>query len=116
MSEIVKLTTENFKSEALENQELPVLVDFYTDECAPCEGLAIILDEIKGDYEGKLKFTNMFVSLEEVMQEVDNKVITEYEVTAFPTVIIFREGKEVKRIIGGRYEGELREELDSVLQ
>lgn len=115
MADITALTIDNFENEVLKNQDLPVLVDFYTDECAPCEGIAIILNEIKDDYEGKLKFTNMFVSLEEVMQEVENKVMTEYEVIAFPTVIIFRNGKEVKRIIGGRFESELREELDAVL-
>ena len=115
MSEITPLTTKNFESEVLKNQERPVLVDFYTDECAPCEGLAIILDEIKDDYEDKLKFTKMFVSLEEIMQEVENKVTTEYDVIGFPTVIIFKDGKEVKRIIGGRYEGELREEIDAIL-
>lgn len=115
MADITVLTTDSFESEVLKNQELPVLVDFYTDECAPCEGLAIILDEIKDDYEDKLKFTNMFVSLEEVMQEVENKITTGYEVTGFPTVIIFKDGQEVKRIIGGRFETELREELDAVL-
>lgn len=103
MPKITPLTTVNFESEVLKNQALLVLVDFYTDECAPCEGLAIILAETKEDYNDTLKFKSMFVSTEE------------YDVSAFPTAVLFKGGNEIKRIIGGRFESELREELGYIL-
>ncbi len=71
----------------------PVLVDFYSDTCPPCVALAPILAEVASDYKDRA--TVIKVNVRDLPQ-----AFQQYRVTATPTVLFFKNGKEVKRILG----------------
>ena len=86
-----KFTTADFEKEVLE-ADIPVLVDFYADWCGPCKMMAPVIEEIAGEADdvkvGKLNIDN------------EMEIAQKYGVMSIPTLIVFRDGKEVKRDLG----------------
>ncbi|TET62886.1 MAG: thioredoxin [Candidatus Stahlbacteria bacterium] len=89
---VKELTDTNFPQE-VEKSEIPYIVDFWAIWCAPCSMVAPILEEIAKEYDGKVKVGKV---------NVDNEIKTanEYGIQNIPTIMIFKQGKEVERIIG----------------
>ncbi|PIU02295.1 thioredoxin [Candidatus Shapirobacteria bacterium CG09_land_8_20_14_0_10_49_15] len=102
------LTEQNFQTEVLKSDK-PVLVDFFAVWCGPCQLLAPILDQLAKDYEGKIKVGKLDV-------EPNQALAQKYGVLGVPTVILFKNGQEVKRMVGVQDKSGLIEELglDSV--
>lgn len=71
-----------------------VLVDFYADWCGPCKMMAPVVDKIGESYAGKAKVIKV---------NVDNSsdVAARFGIMSIPTFILFKNGKEVKKVIGG---------------
>lgn len=113
MSTINSVTINEFQKEVLES-ELPVIVDFWTDNCGPCEAMAPLLEEFSQKLEGKLKIVKFHVPIEEVIDE-SNEVVKKYEVMGFPTFLIFKNGELVKSEIGGMEEEYFQNFIDSAL-
>jgi len=86
------LTDTNFEKEVLKS-DLPVLVDFWASWCGPCMMAAPVLEELSKKYEGKIKFGKVNV-------DENQRLAEKYGILSIPTVIVFREGKEVERQIG----------------
>jgi len=99
MSEI-NLTKQNFKEEVIDSKET-VLVDFFATWCGPCMMLAPILKEIAEQYEGKVKVGKVNV-------DEQNELAEEYQISSIPTIILFKQGKAVNKVIGFRTKEELR--------
>ena len=95
----LKLSLENFKEEVL-NSEKPVLVDFYADWCGPCNAMAPVIEELAKELEGKAKVGKVNV-------DENSDIAVEYNVMSIPTLIIFKNGKEEKRLVGLRDKEEL---------
>ncbi len=95
----LKLSSENFKEEVL-NSEKPVLVDFYADWCGPCNAMAPVIEELAKELEGKAKVGKINV-------DENSDIAVEYNVMSIPTLIIFKNGKEEKRLVGLRDKEEL---------
>lgn len=87
---IVHLTDENFK-ETIANGV--TLVDFYATWCGPCRMIAPIVEQLAGMVQGKARIAKLDI---DQAQEATNSL----QITSVPTVILFKEGKEVKRIVG----------------
>ena len=95
----IKFESENFEKEVLKSEK-PVLVDFYADWCGPCNAMAPVIEELATELDGKAKVGKI---------NVDNNpdIAVEYNVMSIPTLIIFKNGKEEKRLVGLRDKEEL---------
>ncbi|MBU4265974.1 MAG: thioredoxin [Candidatus Altiarchaeales archaeon] len=82
-----------------------VLVDFWADWCNPCKFLEPELEDISQEYEGKILFAKMDV-------DEHTKVASEFGVMTIPTLILFKDGKEVERIRGVVPPKQIKEALD----
>ena len=108
MSEnVLKVTDGNFESEVAKSS-VPVLVDFWAEWCGPCRLMSPILDEVAPVYKGKLKIGKLNV---DENQDSPSK----FGVMNIPTMILFKSGKEVERIVGAMSKAELQKKLDRVL-
>ena len=99
----LKLNSENFEKEVLNSKEA-VLVDFYADWCGPCKMMAPVIGEIANELQGKAKVGKINV-------DENQDLAMEYNVMSIPTIIIFKEGKEIKRFVGVRDKNELLNEF-----
>ena len=95
----LKLSSENFKEEVL-NSEKPVLVDFYAEWCGPCNAMSPVIEELAKELEGKAKVGKINV-------DENSDIAVEYNVMSIPTLIVFKNGKEEKRLVGLRDKEEL---------
>jgi thioredoxin 1 len=107
MAESLKVDDKSFKDVVIE-AKMPVLVDFWAPWCAPCRSIAPVVDELAGEYAGRVSFAKVNVD--------DNpRVATEYGVRSIPTLLIFKDGKPLTQIVGLRPKAELKKQLDAVI-
>jgi len=107
MSDLVKFTDQNFKTEVLD-AAVPVLVDFSAVWCGPCKSLAPIVEEIAKEYAGRVKVGKLDI-------DEDRETPTRFDVMAVPTLIFFKGGKELAKITGLRPKAAIKEQLDTLL-
>ena len=92
MSDLLQLTDKNFTEKVLKS-DIPVLVDFWAEWCAPCRMIGPIVKELASEYDGKLRVAKLDVdSLGSIAQR--------YRILSIPTVIIFKNGEVASQIIG----------------
>ena len=95
----LKLNSENFEKEVL-NSDKPVLVDFYADWCGPCKMMAPVVEELASELVERAKVGKINV-------DENSDIAVEYNVMSIPTLIIFKNGKEEKRLVGVRDKEEI---------
>lgn len=101
------LTDANFK-EIIDTSDLPVLVDFWADWCGPCKMIAPELDKLADEMVGKVLVGKINVD--------ENRVTPgQFQVMSIPTMILFKNGKEVERAIGFRKKDELKTMIEKYL-
>lgn len=103
---IKHLTQATFSEEI--NGGIPVMVDFWASWCGPCRMLSPVIDSLSEEYEGK-------ISVGKVNVDEQGELAAQFGIVSIPTVIIFKDGKEAKRIIGVHDADDYRDEIDSVL-
>lgn len=89
---MLEITQENFKKEVLESDK-PVLIDFWAPWCMPCKIIAPAVEKLADELKDKVK-----VSKSNVDESPD--IATELSVMNIPTLVLFKDGKEVSRMIG----------------
>src|ERR1700729_4374718 len=104
---IVTLNQTNFPAEVLKSTA-PVLVDFWAEWCGPCKMIAPLLDELAGEYDGRIRIGK--VNIDE-----DQNLATEYGIRAIPTLLVFKGGQVVEQIVGMKSKRDLKASLDKAL-
>ncbi len=104
---ILTLTETNFSDEVLKSA-VPVLVDFWAEWCGPCKMIAPVLDELAGEYSGKLKIGK--VNIDEHQQVAIN-----YGIQSIPTLLFVKNGQVVEQVVGSRGKRDLKASIDRVL-
>lgn len=92
MIEIIELDDENF-DQKINSSALPLVVDFYSDACPPCKAMEPSFKKITEIYKGKAIFSKFNV-------DKNTMVPSSKKILGIPTIIIFKEGKEVERLMG----------------
>lgn len=88
------ITDSNFASE-VENSQIPVLLDFWATWCPPCKMIAPTIDVLAKELSGKVKIGKLDV-------DKNPRVASRFRVQSIPTLIIFKNGEEVDRIVGAQ--------------
>ena len=107
MSQLTYVTDVNFQQEVLQGNG-PILVDFYADWCGPCRAVAPVLEELSNEFSGKLKIVKLNV-------DENEQTSMKYGVQSIPTMILFKSGKEIERIIGALPKSRLSSKLEPYL-
>ncbi len=108
MSNPVTLSDSEFGTQVL-NAKNPVLVDFWATWCGPCKMIAPVLEEIAQELEGQLTVGKLDV-------DANQATAQEYGVLSIPTLILFKDGQPVDRIVGFKPKAALRAQIDRHLQ
>lgn len=104
---MLEITTQNFETEVLQS-ELPVLIDFWAPWCGPCRAIAPLIDELSGDYAGKLKVAKCNV-------DENPKTPSRYGIRAIPTLIIFKGGNVSEQITGAVAKSQISAAIDKAV-
>lgn len=107
MSDITEVTDANFEEEVL-NSEIPVLVDYWAEWCAPCKAIAPVLDAVAESYKEKLKVCKI---------NVDQNTATpaKYNIRGIPTLMIFKNGTIEVTKVGVLTKMQLAELIDDIV-
>ena len=107
MSHPTPITDDQFEAEVI-NSSTPVLVDFWAEWCGPCKAIAPTLEELAGDFDGRLKVVKVDV-------DENRQSATQYGIRSIPSLLIFKDGAEVDRIIGALPRQQLADKINGHL-
>lgn len=89
---IIQATSSNWESEVLKSEK-PVFVDFWAEWCGPCRMVGPVVEEIAKTYSDKIKVVKLNV-------DENQDIAMKYGIQSIPSLLIFKNGKEIKRTIG----------------
>ena len=104
---VAEFTDDNFEAEVINSSE-PVLVDFWAEWCQPCRLLAPTIDELAGEFSGRVKVGK--VNLDD-----SRDVSMKYGISAIPTVLIFKGGEVAKQFVGLTRKEDIVEAMDALV-
>lgn len=102
----VQVTNSNFES--LKNGELPLVVDFWATWCGPCRMIAPIIEELAKEYDGKIAVGKCDV------EEADD-VAAEFGIRNIPTILFFKDGKVVDKLVGAASKSKIEDKFKALL-
>ena len=103
----VTLTNDNFVNEVV-NSPIPVVVDFWAPWCGPCKALAPIMEQLAAEYDGKLKVGKLDI-------DENNELAIKFGVRSIPTMLFFKGGQPVDKIVGAVPKAQIIQRLGQIL-
>ena len=107
MGDIFEVSDESFESEII-NSDIPSLVDFWAEWCGPCKKIGPVVEELAGEYAGKIKVAKMDV-------DSNRQTPAKFGIRNIPTLILFKGGEVTQTIIGAQPKSSIEEELKKLL-
>jgi len=104
----VEVNGNNFQKEVLESS-IPVLVDLWAPWCMPCRMISPIVEELGNDNQGKLKVCKLNT-------DENQNIAARYGIQGIPTLLFFKDGQEVDRIVGVTPKPIIQKKLDAILK
>lgn len=104
---VLALTDANFRGTVLEADK-PVLVDFWAAWCGPCKMIAPVIEELASEYVGKALVGKLNV-------DENRQVASEYGIMSIPTIMVFKNGQMVDKVVGYKTKPDLAKLLDKYL-
>jgi thioredoxin 1 len=102
----IQFTDQNFEQEVLRSDK-PVLVDFWAAWCGPCQMMGPIVEELAEEVKDKYKVGKLNV-------DENRETAAKFGIMSIPTLIIFKNGKVVKQLVGAQAKDNLKEELKKI--
>ncbi len=103
----VTISDQNFQTEVIQSS-IPVLVDFSAEWCGPCKMLAPVIAELADEYVGRVKVGSLDI-------DENRQSPSQYGIQGVPTLIIFKDGQPVKKLVGLTPKDKIAEALDQLL-
>lgn len=104
----LKFTDGNFEQEVLKSS-VPVLVDFWAEWCQPCRMLAPTIDKLATDYKDRVKVGKLDT-------DANRQVAVKFGISAIPTVILFKGGQVLSKVVGLKSEADFKTMLDGAIK
>ncbi|MGB0911408.1 MAG: thioredoxin [Nitrospirales bacterium] len=105
---VAQATAENWETEVATSSDI-VMVDFWAVWCGPCQMVAPVVEELAQEYQGKLKV--MKLNTDEVPE-----VAGKFQIMSIPTILFFKGGEPVEKIVGARSKQQFKQVIDSLLE
>ncbi len=103
----ISVDGQNFDQEVIQS-ELPVVVDFYADWCGPCKMVGPVIEELSGEYEGKVKFVKLDI-------DKAQDLAAKYSVASIPTLIFFKAGEKVNQMVGAQPKPQIEDQVKTLI-
>jgi len=107
MAEPNAVSDSTFEESVLKS-DIPVVVDFWAPWCGPCRMVAPVVEELASEYDGKVAFAKLNT-------DENPMVCNQFGIRSIPTLIMFKSGKEVSRIVGFRPKADFKKQIDAIL-
>ena len=107
MANVMEFNTDNFETEVVQS-DVPVLVDFWAPWCGPCKMIGPIIEELAGEFNGKVKIGKV---------NVDNnqQLAANFGIKGIPTVMLFKGGESINSFVGLRSKEDLAAALNGAI-
>jgi len=104
---MLHINKNNFEEEIMKSK-IPVIVDFWAEWCGPCRMMGPVFEDLSKEYTGKVKFAKLNVEEEEILAANN-------DIRGIPALIIFKNGKEIGRIVGYQPKDQLKQKLNAII-